>query len=91
MENQIAATCRSGFFHIRNIARIKRHLSFESNQILIHAFVTAKLDYCNSLYYGLPNHLIQKLQYVQNTAARLLTGSRKYDLHEYEYNSLKEL
>ena len=79
MEKQIAATCRSGFFHIRNIARIKRHLPFESNQILIHAFVTSKLDYCNSLYYGLPNCLIQKLQYVQNSAARLLTCSRKHD------------
>ena len=53
------------------------HLSFESNQVLIHAFVTSKLDYCNSLYYGLPDFLIKKLQYVQNSAARLLTGSCK--------------
>ena len=79
MKKQIAETCKSGFFHIRNIARIKRHLPFESNQVLIHAFVTSKLDYCNSLYYGLPDYLIQKLQYVQNSAARLLTGSRKHD------------
>ena len=79
MKKQIAETCKSGFFHIRNIARIKRHLPFESNQVLIHAFVTSKLDYCNSLYYGLPDYLIQKLRYVQNSAARLLTGSRKHD------------
>ena len=63
----------------RNIARVRKHLSFESNQVLIHAFVTSKLDYCNSLYYGLPDFLIKKLQYVQNSAARLLTGSCKYD------------
>ena len=61
MKKQIAETCKSGFFHIRNIARIKRHLPFESNQVLIHAFVTSKLDYCNSLSYGLPDYLIQKL------------------------------
>ena len=70
MKKQIAETCKSGFFHIRNIARIKRHLPFESNQVLIHAFVTSKLDYCNSLYYGLPDYIIQKLQYVQNRLSR---------------------
>ena len=79
LEKQVTAACKAGFHHLRNIARIKKHLSFESNQVLIHAFVTSKLDYCNSLYYGLPDFLIKKLQYVQNSAARLLTGSRKYD------------
>ena len=73
------AVCKAGFYHLWNIACVRKHLSFESNQILIRAFVTSKLDYCNSLYYGLPNFLIKKLQYVQNSAARLLTGSCKCD------------
>ena len=46
---------------------------------MIHAFVTSKLDYCHSLLSGLSQNQIQRLQYVQNSAARLLTGTRKYD------------
>ena len=41
--------------------------------------VHSKLDYCNSLAYGLPKYLLQKLQFVQNAAARLITGIRKHD------------
>ena len=46
---------------------------------MVHAFVTTHLDYCNSLYYGLPKKQIKRLQGIQNTAARLVTGTRKYD------------
>ncbi len=46
--------------------------------ILVHAYVTNKLDYCNSVLYGLLNYLITKLQYVQTSAARLLTSTHKF-------------
>ena len=48
-------------------------------EILIHAFVTSKLDHCNSLLYKVPKNVIKKLQSVQNAAARLITRSRKCD------------
>jgi hypothetical protein len=45
----------------------------------VHAFVTSRLDYANALYLGSPQHIIDKLQSVQNAAARLITGHRKFD------------
>ncbi len=49
---------------------------FES---VIHVFITSRLDYCNSLYVGLDQSSLQCLQLVQNAAARLLTGTKKYE------------
>ena len=45
----------------------------------MHAFVTARLDYANSLLYGLPQTTLLRLQRVQNCAARLVSRTRKYD------------
>ena len=43
------------------------------------SLVLSKLDYCNSLYYGINNDLVSKLQYAQNCAARLIYQRRKFD------------
>ena len=44
----------------------------------MHAFITSRVDYCNSLMYGLPAHQIGKEQRVQNAAARLVAYESKY-------------
>lgn len=61
------------FYHLRNIAHIRPFLSMPYAERLIHAFITSRLDYCNSLFAGLPASFIKRLQYVQNSAARVLT------------------
>ena len=66
------------FFHIRRIAKIRDYLSEESTAVLVHAFVTCRLDYGNAFLYGLPDYLIQRLQAVQNCAARLVKRCPKY-------------
>ena len=38
--------CKSAFYHLRTISRIKKYLSTQTTEILIHAFVTSKLDHC---------------------------------------------
>ena len=75
----ITKICKSAHFHLRNICKIRRYLDGKSTEIQIHAFVSSKLDYCNSLLYGLPAYQIYKLQLLQNTAARIVTLTRKYD------------
>ena len=64
---------------LRNISKIRKYLTEETTEILVHAFVSSKLDYCNSLLYGLPKHMISSLQSVQNTAARIVTLTKKFD------------
>ena len=74
----ISATfCRSAYFHLRNIRSIRRYLSKVSTEQLIHAFVSTRLDGCNSLLYGLPASSIHKLQRVQNAAARIVTYTNR--------------
>ena len=70
---------KSAFYHLRTISRTRKYLSTQTTEILIHAFVTSKLDHCNSLLYNVPKNVIKKLQSVQNAAARLITRSRKCD------------
>ena len=73
------AVCKSAFFHLCNIAKIRKCTSSTHCKILIQAFITSKLDYCNSLLSGLRQDHINKLQLVQYSAARLLTGTRKHE------------
>ena len=75
----ITKACKTAYFHLHNIRRIRKFLSQEATCTIIHAFVTSQIDYCNSLMNGLPEILTKKLQRVQNTAARLVFDLRKYD------------
>ena len=63
---------------ITYLRRIWKYLSNKSTYSLVHAFVTSRLDYCNSLLYGLPNCLLIKLQRVQNACARLTFAEGRY-------------
>ena len=78
MNRHVLMTCKAAFFHIHNIRRIRKYLDQKSLLTLIHAFITSRLDYCNSLFYGATATHIEKLQRIQNAAARLATGSSKF-------------
>ena len=77
MSKPVISVCKSAFFHVHNIWRKKNYLSRE-NLLTLHAFITSRLDYCNSLLYGVPKEQISKLQRVQNAAARLVMDIGKY-------------
>ncbi len=70
---------KTAFFQLRNIAKLRNMLSVSDAEKLVHAFMTSRLDYYNALLGGCPASSINKIQIVQNAAARVLTRSRKYD------------
>ena len=53
MSTHISMLCTLTFFHLHNISRIRKLLSLEEANTLVHSFVTSRVDYCNSLLYGL--------------------------------------
>ena len=78
MNSHINKVCNASFYYLHDIRRIRKHLSRDSSETLIHAFVSSRLDYCNSLLYGLPQVQIDKIQRVQNAAARLIFQQPKF-------------
>ena len=59
--------------------QVRSSLTVETTKTLVHAFISSRLDYCNSLLYGVNDGLLKKLQAVQNASARVTTETRKFD------------
>ena len=77
MVPQINQICKSATFSLRNIGRIRKYLSQSDCEKLVHAFVSSRLDFCNSP--GFRQKQLDKLQRIQNSAARLVTRTKKYE------------
>ena len=69
----------SWFFHLQRLKSVRRILAAEVTSGLVSAFVTTRLDNCNSVLPGLPQSSIDPLQRVQNMAARLVAGTGTRD------------
>ena len=68
---------RSASSSIHHIGKIRNLLSRYTTERLIRPFVSSKLDCCNSIFHGLPSYALEKLQRLQNTAARLTVRAKK--------------
>ena len=79
LDKHISAICKSAFFHLRRIAKIRSYLTEEATIALVHAFITCRLDNGNALLFGLPKYQIQRLQSILNCAARLVKRHSKFD------------
>jgi len=75
----ITTLCRSCYYHLRHLRPAARSLSTETAKTLVQAFISCRLDYCNSLMYGVADSLIRRMQSVQNAAARTITGARRQE------------
>ena len=78
-DSHIKQVSRTAFFHLRNIAKIRNILSQSDAEKLLHAFVTLRLDYCNSLLLGCPTYSLKSLHLIQNAAARVLMRTNRRD------------
>ena len=75
MENNVMKVCQSANFQLRKIAFLKGYLTQDSLRTLVQSFVISRIDYSNSLLVGLPEYQLQRLQRVQNHAARVIAGT----------------
>jgi hypothetical protein len=74
--NQVVSHC---YKILRDIGRIKKHVSVSHLERLVHAVISSRLDNCNSLFVNINKDHLQKLQKVQNAAAKLILGWRRRD------------
>lgn len=79
MEEHVAGLCRSAYYHLHSISRVRRYIDMQCAKQLVHALVISRLDTCNSLLYGLPDSLIKKLERVQNSCARVILQRSRLD------------
>jgi len=79
MNDHVTSVCRAAYYHLKNIRSLKPFLSQEALVTVVHAFVTSRIDYCNSLLYGISKYNINRLQRIQNSAAHIVVSASKYD------------
>ena len=79
MAEQVHKICEACPFHLRTIWSIRQYLNSEATEALVHALITSRLDYCNSVLYGIHRYSIKKLQRLQNCAARVIYRKSKFE------------
>ena len=79
LKKQITTKCATAMFNIQCIKHIWNTLTQSAYQTLVQGLVIAHLDYANALYFGSPDIDVNRLQRVQNIAARLILGKTNQD------------
>ena len=82
-DNHVAKICHACYYHLRNLRRIRKFLSDDTAILLANAMVSSRLDYCNSLLYGVSKSNIAKLQRVQNALWRIIFRLDKMNVHPF--------
>jgi hypothetical protein len=77
MQDHVQQLCRTASLHLKSIDQIRHILDAKTAETLVHAFITSHSG--NALLLGLPDSLLGRLQSIQNTAARIVTRTGKYE------------
>ena len=78
MDKFVSQKCITASFALYKIGKKRQFLDTKTIKNLVQALVLCHLDYCNSLLFNMPDSQISKLQLIQNSAARPITGCRKF-------------
>jgi len=71
--------CKKASYAITSVGRIRKYHPLDELKMLVNSLAISRLDYCNSLLYDIPKYQSNKLQRIQNNAARMITGARSSD------------
>ena len=87
MKDHITKLCQSCYYQLHQIRTVRHSLTSSAIQTLVHAFICTRVDFSNSLLYGTSAYLLDRLQSVLNSAARLILRIGKYDPSDLGCNS----
>ena len=79
MEQHISSVTKSCYHQIRSIGKIRKYITTDACRTLVQALVTSRMDYANSLLYGITQAQTARLQRLQNCAARLITRTPRHE------------
>ena len=75
MSKHVSNVCKTVYFDLRRLRHMSSFVDQSSLKTLASPFILSRLDYCNSLFQILPKFQIDKLQKLQNHAARVVLGT----------------
>ena len=79
MAAQVANVCLSEYYHLYRISRRRHALTIGTTKRLVYALVTSRIDYGNARMYGIPDRLLDRLELVQHSAAKVVLRIRRGD------------
>ena len=79
MASQVSNVCRSAYYHLFRIAKIRASLTIVACRTLVPALVISRLDYGNALLYGIADRLLHRLEMIQHSAARIIMCIKRHD------------
>ena len=78
LKSQVLSAKKKAIYGLINISRISGYINKKQKIQLVHSLVLSQIDYCNSLYYGLPNRELNIFQMIINSSARVITGLPRF-------------
>ena len=78
-DSHIRELRKSCFYQLRRLNSVRAYIPLAQFAILIHSFITSRIDFCNLVYFTLPDYCRSRIQTIQNSCAKCLTGTRRFD------------